>query len=82
MPIYEADKIHQLLRNEKENILNCLADWILTHFKTKEERNAFIGKMHKRRIGPGGIYQQQADLFVKDLRERILRVWAEGKNTN
>ena len=79
MPVYKTDEINKLLECEKENILNCLAGWMLTHFKTKEERNAFLDRMHKKRVGPKEVYKQQADDFIQDLRERIFRVWESNK---
>jgi len=79
MPVYRTDEIHQLLKAEKEKILDCLAEWVLTHFKTKEERNACLERMRLKRLGPKEIYKEQADKFIKDLRERILRVWESSK---
>lgn len=80
MPVYEDDVIHKLLREQKEHILNCLAESILTRYNTKAERNACLDRMYRKRLGPKEIYKQQADDFIKDLRERILRVW-ESKKT-
>lgn len=79
MPAYETGEAHQALKVEKEKLLDCLAGWILTHFKTKDERNSFLKKMYVRRLGPKEIYKQQADDFIKDLRERIIRVWESSK---
>ena len=79
MPVYEADVIHKILREQKNCLLDCLAEDILTRFKTKAERNDFLDRMHKRRLGPKEIYKQQADDFIKDLRERIFRVWESNK---
>ncbi len=80
MPVYEADVIHKLLHEQQDHLLNCLAESILTRYNTKAERNACLDRMHKKRLGQKEIYKQQADDFIKDLRERILRVW-ESKKT-
>ena len=79
MPVYKADEIHQILKDEKENILNCLAGWVLTYFKTIKDRNDFLDRMHAKRVGPKEIYKQQADEFIADLRERIIRTWESSK---
>ena len=79
MPVYEADEIHKILKEQKEHLLICLAEDILTRFNTKDERNDFIDRMYQRRLGPKEIYKQQADEFIKDLRERIFRVWESNK---
>lgn len=79
MPVYKSDEINALLKEQKELILDCLAGWILTHFKTKEERNAFLARMHKSRVGPKEVYKQQADNFIQDLRKRILKIWEFNK---
>jgi len=80
MPVYEANVIHEILREQKDYLLDCLAESILTRYNTKAERNACLDRMHKKRLGPKEIYKQQADDFIKDLRERIFKVW-ESKKT-
>ena len=59
MPVYEADAIHKILREQKGYLLDCLAEDILTRFNTKEERKDFLNRMHKRRLGPKELYKQQ-----------------------
>jgi len=81
MPVYKADEIHQILKDEKEHILDCLAGWVLTHFETKKERNDFLELMRVRRLGPKEIFKQQADEFVRDLRERIIKTWQARAKT-
>lgn len=79
MPAYKTNVIHKLLHEEKENILDCLAGWILTHFKTAKERNDFLDRMRNKRLGPKEIYKKQADDFIEDLKKRIFKVWEYNK---
>lgn len=79
MPVYEADVIHKLLREQKDYLLDCLAESILTRYNTKAERNACLDRMYKKRLGPKEIYKQQAAEFIQDLRKRILKVWESNK---
>jgi len=79
MPVYKAEEIHKILREQRDYFLDCLAESILTRYSTKAERNACLDRMHKKRLGPKEIYKQQADNFIKDLRQRIFRVWEYKK---
>ena len=79
MPVYEADEIHKILREQKDHLLNCLAGSILTRYNNKTDRKACLDRMYKKKLGPKEIYKQQADKFIKDLRERIFKIWESNK---
>ena len=79
MPVYKAEEIHKILREQRGYFLDCWAESILTRYKTKAERNACLDRMYKKRLGPKEVDKKQADEFIKNLRERILRVWESKK---
>lgn len=79
MPVYKADVIHRLLEAEQEKILDCLAGWVLTHFNSREARNAWLERMYEKRLGPKECNKDQAELFITDLRNRIWRIWESNK---
>lgn len=80
MPVYKIDVIHKILHDQRGYLLDCLASEILSRFKTREQRNDFLSRMHEKKAGPKGIYKKQADEFIEDLKKRILRVWESNKN--
>lgn len=76
MPIYESrEEAHKRLAKDKEEILNCLARWVLNRYGYKKERRACLERMYRKRLGPDGVYKDQAEAFINDLRERIIREW-------
>jgi len=79
MPVYKIDVIHKILRDQRDYLLDCLAAEILSRFETREQRNDFLRRMHEQRLGPKGIYKKQADAFIEDLKQRIVRVWESNK---
>lgn len=80
MPVYKADVIHKILRDQKDYFLDCLAGEILTRFETREQRNDFLTRMHEQRLGPKDINKKQADAFIDDLKLRVLKIWESNKN--
>ena len=69
MPVYEADVIHKILRDQRDYFLDCWAESILTRFDNKTDRNICLTKI-KERHGEG---------FADDMRLRVIRVWESNK---
>lgn len=57
--------------NEKEHKLNCLARWVLSHFKTSAGRRASLERM-KKTHGAG---------FIEDLKARMTKEWGKKNGT-
>lgn len=60
----------------QEHLLNCLARWMLDHWKTVEERRASLHRMWLHRAKPkgkAGNYENaaRADRFIEDLKRRV-----------
>lgn len=54
---------------ENEHRLDCLARWMLSHWKTKEARQASLNRMEKR----------HGKRFVEDLKRRMMKEWEKLK---
>lgn len=52
---------------ERDQQLNCLAHWLLDHWKTKDERQESLARIEKR----------HGKAFADDLRKRVMMIWHE-----